>query len=255
MSRVLIAALVVGSAACTARGSQPAASPAQGPSASQAAPAAGPPPPWWCVSFVSGVLGICQPSRLACEGGRMYLLGTQTDKSEQVTACTPQQDAVCFDTQDVDDGDTEIQCHPTFASCRSRMDYFRSSKADQVRIVSACRSASSPSRAANGSPPPDDAAHWWCLSFADDRIGSCDRTRGQCEASRDYVLRTRPSPQMQVSDCRPQPSAMCFDTRDAQGNQQMACHPTLLTCQGHIEFVKGDTAAAQRPISDCHPVD
>jgi hypothetical protein len=213
------------------------------------------PAPWWCISFDDGEVGSCFVTQLQCIAARSYMVVNNDGPDEHFSSCTPQQDAFCFDAQNVASAGTETLCHPTFAICRSNIDRFnKGSRGNEKRVVSSCRAMSSTT---TGIPSPvagrEDAPHWWCMSADHDRIGSCDRSQQKCEDGRGFVRRTWPA--SDVSDCAPQQSAVCFDLQRTDGSRRMECHPRLTICQSMLDHVKQQSPSDRRVLSDCHTVD
>jgi hypothetical protein len=250
--------VLLATVACAQTGStatQPADPAAASRPAANAPPANPDPARWWCISFGNEAVGVCHATRLACAAARGYLVATRDKPGEQLSDCIAQQDVVCFDVQDARNGKTETICHPTFATCRSHIDHFHGEDAAEKRVISGCRAMSAvPGRTIPAALALDEAAHWWCMSFAGGRMGQCDRSRPLCEDGRSFVQREFPGTPR--SDCAAQRTAVCFDAEEADGSsRRMMCQPSAAICQSATEFYKRQQSGGMRVVSDCHTVE
>jgi hypothetical protein len=72
---------------------------------------------WWCLSLLHGELGSCNRSRTRCEEGRDFALRNRPNPSDDVSECTSQRSATCFENRA--GGRTLLQCHPTVDTCQA----------------------------------------------------------------------------------------------------------------------------------------
>lgn len=206
---------------------------------------------WWCFSFHRGEIGGCFQQIVQCQMAVANLRKTSSP-TEQFQDCSIQQDVVCFDSAKRNSSSVEQLCHPTFAICRSHADHLRSNPDRGLQVMSKCSRQAGP--ATSSGADQDEAAHWWCFS-ADHSTGSCDRSRTQCEASRNFALRNLTDPNFKISVCMPQRSAMCFESRDASTGTRTQCSPTPEMCHLENDFEKHIQGKNPREVTDCHSMD
>ena len=194
---------------------------------------------------------MCFRTRRECDQARAQVAG-QSDPKDLPSRCAPQASAVCVRAQK-NGGPVVTFCQPNAAMCRARVDDIRWRHAKDQRLLSECETT--PQAASTGSPArgSPDAAHWWCVSFDAAAMGSCDRSRVQCDKGHDFVRRRGPG--IQLSDCTPQETAICYQYIDAEGPHRLQCAPTMAICEASKRMQKDSPAGARLGFTDCHPVD
>ena len=208
-----------------------------------APPASAIPDRWWCMSFLHKDIGFCHRTQQGCETAHRRMA------IDKVSECAPQDAAICFDAKDAS-GKAIRLCHPTFATCRAHIDN------RDVQAVSGCRALSlSWAPARDASIDEQEAAHWWCVTFAGQTLGACERSLRGCNVDRDLAIQRRSNPNDAVSACAPQRSAICLRYRDAKGVTNRQCHPTLAMCKNNIEFYRANGLPGAQVLTDCHAVD
>lgn len=75
-------------------------------------------PRWWCLSSNGGRVGSCARSRERCEQDRSKVVELQQGGPSDVTPCTGQETAMCFDGAAL--------CHPTLGTCQAALSYAQS---------------------------------------------------------------------------------------------------------------------------------
>src|SRR5262249_47032658 len=153
--------------------------------------------------------------QLACRAARAVMVSSSTNPAEQLTECAPQPSVACFSAQHTGGGNDQM-CHPTMAMCRDHADHEKHEPG--VSSVGACAS-SDPSAAV-----PDDP-HWWCITFAAGKIGSCSRSKVRCEDDRKMAIELERGHPIDVTACASQASAQCFTVQLGSGDESASCHP------------------------------
>jgi hypothetical protein len=92
---------------------------------------------WWCMSFNGGRIGQCDRSRQLCEDGRGFV--QREYPGTQLSDCTAQRTAVCFDLEKVDGSSHRMMCQPSAAICQSTTEFYKQRQSQDMRVVSDCR--------------------------------------------------------------------------------------------------------------------
>lgn len=184
-------------------------------------------------------IGSCFADQNACRAARAIMVGG-SHEHDPVSECTAQATASCFEVKRGDAADEQM-CAPTLAMCRDH--------ADHERLISGVASVSACARSGPTTAPSDDV-HWWCVSFAGGRIGSCERSKVRCEADRDEAVELERGHPIDVSECTAQPAAQCFDA-GRPDDRSMFCYPTIETCRSHLRKSKPQLVASD---DDCRAV-
>ncbi|HEX8113266.1 MAG TPA: hypothetical protein VF516_36300 [Kofleriaceae bacterium] len=65
----------------------------------------------------------------------------------------------------------------------------------------------------------------------------------------------RRGPGVQLSNCEPKQTAICYQYVDAEGPHRLQCAPTMAICEAAKRLQKHTPDGARLGYTECHPID